>query len=133
MKKSDHEKRATAFRKQLAEEAVKPRDQQQWPTIDEWPTIRATATCRTPNCPAENTPFPVQLHENADGIYRATCGPCGQPHTDLTTTFDDTGPTNLATPRPGQQNKPEPGTRRTTGPTLRDTPPATDNVVRERP
>lgn len=90
MKKAEHDKRAARFRAELAEQAAKPRDEQQFPEdVSAWPSVRATAECRTPDCPVAGTRFEVELHENGDGYYRAVCGRCGQPHTHLVPQYDD--------------------------------------------
>lgn len=54
-----------------------------WPTTEEWPSITADVTCRTPNCAVEGIPFRVTLYDNADGIYRAYCGRCNTPNDDI--------------------------------------------------
>lgn len=95
MRRAEHEQRAEAFRQRLAAEADKPPGQQEWPDLSDWVTIEVTATCRTAGCSMQDTGVAVVLHENGDGVYRAVCGRCGQPHTDLVADFDD-GPANLA-------------------------------------
>jgi hypothetical protein len=55
----------------------------EWPTLDEWPSVQADVTCRTPGCPVENQPFRATLFENADGIFRAYCGRCHTPNDDI--------------------------------------------------
>lgn len=58
-------------------------DQGEWLEHHEWPSVPHVVTCRTPGCPREGDPIEVDLHENVDGVFRAVCGPCGQPHTDM--------------------------------------------------
>jgi hypothetical protein len=42
------------------------------------------ATCHTEGCPVDGVTFTVEMYPNAaPPIYRAQCGRCGQPVTDL--------------------------------------------------
>lgn len=54
-----------------------------WPTLDEWPTVLADVTCRTPGCPVEGVPFRTTMYRNADGVLRAHCGQCNTPNDDI--------------------------------------------------
>jgi hypothetical protein len=51
----------------------------EWLDIGSWPTYQATATCTTPSCPAFGIPYGLALNAQVDGVWRASCGPCGQP------------------------------------------------------
>jgi hypothetical protein len=108
MRRAEHEKRAAEFRGRLAAIGARPAGERVWPELAEWPTVDATATCRTPDCPAEGVAFAVRLHVNADGVYRAACGCCNQQHTELYAGYDD-GPVNLAPPRAQKPPRPAPG------------------------
>lgn len=81
MKRSEYEPKAAEFRTMLMAEAAKPSDQQVWPDPEEWLSIEGVSTCTTPTCAVFGVPFPVVLHENADGVYRGMCGECQQPIT----------------------------------------------------
>lgn len=103
MKKADYERRAARFRGELAEQAARPRGEQQFPEdVSAWPSVAVVAECRTPGCPVAGRRFEVELHENADGIYRAVCGRCGQPHTHLVPQYDDGPGDPLPTGRPAR-------------------------------
>lgn len=55
-----------------------------WPTPEEWPSIQADVTCRTPGCPVEGIPFRATLYENLEPpTYRAHCGRCHTPNDDI--------------------------------------------------
>jgi hypothetical protein len=42
------------------------------------------ATCRTPGCPVEDRTYTVEMYPNsAEPIFRAQCGQCSNPVTDL--------------------------------------------------
>ena len=56
-----------------------------WPTLDEWPTVEADVTCRTPGCPVEGVTYRITMYVNADGILRAHCGRCNTPNDDIVT------------------------------------------------
>lgn len=90
MKRSEYEPKAEAFRALIIAESQKPQAEQLFPDFEDWLSIPGTSTCTTPadECPASGKPFPVVLHENADGIYRGQCGLCGNP-TDPVPTFED--------------------------------------------
>lgn len=46
--------------------------------------VMMNATCRTVGCPVEGQTFTVPMYPNAaEPIYRAQCGRCLQPVTDL--------------------------------------------------
>ncbi len=107
-KRADYQKRADTFRSQLRAQGRRPRDEQEWPDLTQWVTIDAVATCRTEGCPVAGVGFQVQLMENADGIYRASCGRCNRPHTDVVATFDD-GPVPLVAPLPARPPTPPGG------------------------
>lgn len=81
MKRSDYEVKAQAFRALLEAEAQKPQDEQQWPEHDDWLAVPGEQTCTTPGCVAFGKTFATTLYENADGVFRGQCGPCGQPIT----------------------------------------------------
>lgn len=81
MKRSEYEKAAPAFRALLNAEALKPQAEQQWPEMDEWLSVPGEQACTTPGCVAFGRVYQVTLHENADGVFRGQCGPCGQPIT----------------------------------------------------
>lgn len=63
----------------LIAEAQKPMGTQEWPELDQWLSIEGISTCTTPSCVVRGVPFPVVLHENADGVFRGQCGECQQP------------------------------------------------------
>lgn len=46
-------------------------------------TVPAVLTCRTPECILEGQPIETVLAVNADGVWRAVCGPCEKPITDI--------------------------------------------------
>lgn len=79
MKRSEYEAKAIEFRALLEEISQKPRDEQEWPELEDWLSIPGTNTCTTPAdvCSVSGQAFPVVLHENADGIFRGQCGVCG--------------------------------------------------------
>lgn len=54
-----------------------------WPTLDEWPTVEADVTCRTPGCPVKNVTYRITMYRNADGVLRAHCGRCNTPNDDI--------------------------------------------------
>ncbi|WP_225825589.1 hypothetical protein [Streptomyces naphthomycinicus] len=54
-----------------------------WPTLEEWPTVDADVTCRTPGCPVEGITFRVTMYRNADNVLRAHCGRCLTPNDDI--------------------------------------------------
>jgi len=46
--------------------------------------VMMTATCHTPDCPMDGVGCVVPMYANAaEPIYRAQCGRCGEPVTDL--------------------------------------------------
>jgi hypothetical protein len=77
MKRSEYETRATEFRAMLMSEGEKPQTEQTWPEVDEWLQVQGTSTCTTPPCVVVGWHFPVTLYENADGVFRGSCGKCG--------------------------------------------------------
>ena len=88
MNRADHETAAAAFRAAMYAEAEKPFEERSLP--DPWLSVPARLTCATPGCPvAAAGPVRHELYENADGVYRASCGACGRPITDITGIFDD--------------------------------------------
>ncbi|MET9350170.1 hypothetical protein [Streptomyces termitum] len=80
MKRSEYEALALEFRVRLAAG--------DFPEGDEWLSVPGTSTCTTPNCHAFGVTCAVRFHENADGVYRGICGPCGQP-TEVKLTLED--------------------------------------------
>ena len=82
---AEYEAAAQAFRDALHAEMQKPSTERVWP--EEWLTVRARVVCTMPDCPAGSTL--CDLGENADGIYRACCGVCGNDHESITLLFDD--------------------------------------------
>ncbi|MFB6665964.1 hypothetical protein [Streptomyces parvus] len=52
---------------------------------DEEPTpTQMLATCRTPDCPVQDQTFEVGMYPNASPpTWRAQCGQCGNPITDI--------------------------------------------------
>lgn len=91
MKRSEYEVQAPAFRALLLAEAEKPAATQLFPDFEDWLTLPGTSTCTTPpsDCPVSGQPFPVTLHENADGVFRGQCGQCGNSITPVPTFEDD--------------------------------------------
>lgn len=77
MKRSEYEAAAVEFRARLNAEGAKPPAEQVWPEYEDWLSAPGTSTCTTPHCEVFGKSFPVTLHENADGVYRAQCGRCG--------------------------------------------------------
>ncbi|MFG2022683.1 hypothetical protein [Streptomyces sp. NPDC048825] len=70
MKRSEYEALAAPFRERLLAG--------DWPdNTADWLSVQGISTCTTPPCEVFDQPFPVTLHENADGIYRVQCGRCG--------------------------------------------------------
>lgn len=55
----------------------------EWPSLEEWPSVEADVTCRTPGCVVEGVAFRATLFENVDNIYRAQCGRCHTPNDDI--------------------------------------------------
>jgi hypothetical protein len=92
---------ASEFRVYLQEQAVRARDDQEWPdSTDEWMKVPATVICRTPGCPASGTPYQIDLHEHADGSYGSKCWPCGELHRDRWLAFADEAVNVGAPPAP---------------------------------
>lgn len=88
MKRSEYTPKAQAFRARLMAEGAKAQAEQVWPEVDEWLSVQGTATCTTPSCVVFGQAFPVTLYENADGVYRGSCGQCGQ-ETQVTPTLEE--------------------------------------------
>jgi hypothetical protein len=63
--------------------AVQPDENGEWPNLDEWPTVTADITCRTPGCPVEGVTYRVPMPESVDGVYRAACVQCNTPNDDI--------------------------------------------------
>lgn len=90
MKRSEYEAAAEEWRAFLNAEAEKPKDEQAFPDDPaEWLSVMAHATCATPTCVNYGQTFHVELHENADGIYRVMCGQCGEAITPILDLEDD--------------------------------------------
>lgn len=100
---------AEAFRAHLREQADRPRDEQEWPEdTDAWLAYPVTVICQTAGCPAHGVPQQIDLHEQADGLYRSTCYPCGRAHATRWAAFADQA-VDVGTPEPEPQVPPEDG------------------------
>jgi hypothetical protein len=88
MNQADYFAQAQTFRAMLYAEAAKPLGEQAMPTSDTWLRVPAHVACTTTGCPGAQG-VECQLGENADGIYRAFCGECGNDHESITLLFDD--------------------------------------------
>lgn len=77
MKRSEYEAKAKEFHALLDSIAALPVDQQVWPEYEDWLSIPGTSTCTTPTCAVFGIADRVTLHENADSVFRASCGVCG--------------------------------------------------------
>ncbi|MFI2761408.1 hypothetical protein ACH5A3_21440 [Streptomyces echinatus] len=62
---------------------ITPGENGEWPALEEWPTVEADVTCRTPGCPVEGVAFRVTMYRNVDGSLRAQCGRCLTPNDDI--------------------------------------------------
>jgi hypothetical protein len=84
MKRSEYLKRSREFRSYLQAEAAKPEGERRFPTRPEdWFSVEAILTCTTPTCVVRGQGFSREIKENADGVYRAVCGRCHTPITDI--------------------------------------------------
>lgn len=70
-----------------------------WLEPEEWPAHPAVLVCRTAGCPAEGEEVPAMVGENVDGVFRAACGGCQEPITEMW--VEDT-----VTPLPLEPGKP---------------------------
>lgn len=48
------------------------------------PSVLCQLICHTEDCPNNGKILEAELSENTDGIWRAACGVCSQPITDIT-------------------------------------------------
>lgn len=88
---SEYQALAEAFRQQL-QNGDFPEDP------DDWLSLEATVTCRTPGCPVQDAPRTARVYEQADGVYRVVCGGCSR-IPEVVATFDD-GPVTLLEAQP---------------------------------
>jgi hypothetical protein len=63
--------------------AITPDENGDWPEADEWPTVEADFTCRTPGCAVEGVTYRVGMYRNTDGSLRAYCGRCNTANEDI--------------------------------------------------
>lgn len=63
--------------------AITPDENGDWPEADEWPTVEADVTCRTPGCAVEGVTYRVGMYRNTDGTLRAYCGRCNTANEDI--------------------------------------------------
>lgn len=70
--------------------AVQPDENGEWPALEDWPTVTADITCRTPGCPVNSVTYQVPIPKNVDGVYRAWCARCNTPNDDIVILSEET-------------------------------------------